>query len=279
LLSQQTGPAAEFVTGNLQIEHSAKPIIAVPTTAGTGSEATKFATVYVDEVKHSLEHNSLLPRFAVIDPAFTMSLPPYQTAVTGIDALSQAIESYWSVRSTDESRDMAARAIDLAAASLRTAVTEPDVESRLNMMKAANLAGKAINISRTTACHALSYYLTSRFGIPHGHAVGMTLARMLIYNSAVTADDVNDERGMEHVRDSVRRLAALLGGRDALEAATRIDGLMDEIGLGDPVPALQIDERHIRNMVQDAMASDRMSNNPRNFTNESLTSLLNSVFL
>jgi alcohol dehydrogenase class IV len=278
LLSRQRGDPGLYTTGEIPIERAAAPVIAVPTTAGTGSEATKFATVYVGADKHSLEHDSILPRVAVADPAFTLSLPPYHTATTGMDALSQAVESYWSVRSTPESKTYAAEAIELGMFSLRKAVHDPDDESRLNMMVAANRAGKAINISRTTACHALSYYLTSHFHVPHGHAVGLTLSKVLEYNSAVNENDINDATTVPFVQETMRRLSGLLGGQGVSDAARNIDALMEDIGLAGLVSQLGVDSGHIENMVRDAMGSNRMANNPRGFTQESLTSLLTSIF-
>lgn len=278
LLSRQERDPERYTTGVISIEQPAAPVIAVPTTAGTGSEATRFATLYVGNNKHSLEHDSILPVIAVAEPAFTSSLPPYHTATTGMDALSQAVESYWSVQSTLESKAYAAEAIELVMSSLRRAVNDPDYESRLNMMVAANLSGKAINISRTTACHALSYYLTSHFHVPHGHAVGMTLAKVLEYNSGVNEDDITDDRAVPFVQETMLRLAGLLGGRDASDAARIIDALMEDIGLAGLVSELEVDNGHIGNMVRDALASNRMANNPRGFTHESLTSLLTSIF-
>lgn len=278
LLGRQEKDPERCVAGGVSIDNPAAPLIAIPTTAGTGSEATRFATVYIDNNKHSLEHDSILPIIAVVDPVFTLSMSPYQTATTGIDALAQAVESYWSVRSTPESQEYASRAIELIMSSLKRAVADPDYESRLNMIIGANLAGKSINISKTTACHALSYYLTSRFQIPHGHAVGLTLARMLEYNYGVTEDDINDDREAPFVRKTVLRLASLLRGKDVPEAVRNIDSLMEHVGLAGLASELDVDDGHIRNMVREALDSNRMANNPRKFTAESLTSLLTSIF-
>jgi alcohol dehydrogenase class IV len=190
--------------------------------------------------------------------------------VTGIDALAQAVESYWSVRSTSESQEYASQAIELIMSNLKRAVEDPNSESRLNMMIAANLAGKAINISKTTACHALSYYLTIHFQVPHGHAVGLTLARMLGYNYDVTEDDINDDRAAPFVRRTVLQLASLLRGKDVSEAARNIDALMEDIGLAGLTSELDVDDEHIRKMVHEALDSNRMA--------KSLTLLLTSIF-
>ena len=151
------------------------PTIAVPTTAGTGSEATHFAVLYRNGEKRSVADSSMLPAYVLLNPEFTRSLSPYQTACTGFDALAQGIESLWAKGATDESAGYAKKAVRLALESLESAVKNGDRASREKMMEAAYWAGRAINISKTTVCHALSYYMTSRYGYPHGHAVALFL--------------------------------------------------------------------------------------------------------
>src|SRR5207248_4789041 len=125
--------------------------------------------------KYSVCHEFLLPDIAIVDPILTHKMSPRLTAITGMDALSQAIESYWSIHSTEESKGYAREAIRIIVDQLPKAVNEPTNDSRLAMARASHLAGKAINVTRTTAPHALSYALTSRFGVPHGQAVSLTL--------------------------------------------------------------------------------------------------------
>ncbi len=153
-------------------EGTLRPLIAIPTTSGSGSEATHFSVVYVGQQKHSIADERMLPAVAIVDPKLTMSLPKYTTAVSGLDALSQAVESYWSIHSTNESRRFARGAVKSIVANLHLAVNNPTADSRLRMAEAAHLAGKAINTTRTSAAHSISYPLTSYYGIPHGHAVG-----------------------------------------------------------------------------------------------------------
>ena len=142
-------------------------VVAIPTTAGTGSEATHFAVLYRDKVKYSVADKSIFPDVAIINPDLSSSMPPYLTACTGMDALAQAIESHWAVSATDESRQYADKSIQLSLQYLEQAVIHPDTVSRSGMAEAAYWAGRAINISKTTLCHALSYSLTSLYGYPH----------------------------------------------------------------------------------------------------------------
>ena len=171
--------------------------IAVATTAGTGSESTHFAVCYVDGVKTSFAHRDLLPDAAVLDVSSLATLPDVQRKATLLDALCQAIESHWSRGSNEESRVYSAAAmrtiaqLGLAYAVGGEAPVADDIPRRI--MVAANQAGKAINITKTTAAHAMSYKLTSLYGLPHGHAVALVLPAT--WNFLMTrGSDVDHER-------------------------------------------------------------------------------------
>ncbi|MBS3127842.1 phosphonoacetaldehyde reductase [Candidatus Woesearchaeota archaeon] len=277
-----TGNLAEdilgYISGKKKITSKGKLLIAIPTTSGSGSEATKFAVIYIEKTKYSLEHEFMLPDHAIVDPQFTMSLPKAITASTGMDALCQAIESYWSVSSTDESRRYAKKAIKIALKNLEKAVNHPSEGSRDAMSKAAHLAGKAINISKTTACHAISYPITSYFNVPHGHAVALTLASMLIYNSQVAEDDLSDNRGVAYVRKVIDELAELIGTKNVEDAAKRMTELMEKIGLKTRLGELGIrNEDNIDIIIKNGFNPSRVKNNPRILTEESLRGILESL--
>ena len=158
------------------------PCLAIPTTAGTGAEATHFAVAYDGEVKYSIGHGAFAPSHVLLLSGLTVSLSPYQTACTGFDALAQALESLWAKGSTEESRHHARAAIELLSV-LPEAVNAPSLETRTRMLEGAYRAGQAIEISRTTAAHALSYVLTARYGVPHGHAVAMVFPYVFRLNN------------------------------------------------------------------------------------------------
>ena len=152
--------------------------LAVPTTAGTGSESTCFAVIYRNGEKLSIEHRNIMPEYVVLDPEFLTTLPDYHKKSTLLDALCQAIESIWANGSTDESKAYAMSAVRLILenADVYFSAADSDKENaRLMILQAANLSGKAINISKTTAAHAMSYRLSSMFGLAHGHAVALCL--------------------------------------------------------------------------------------------------------
>lgn len=166
---------------------------AVPTTAGTGSESTRYAVIYKNGVKQSLTHDSIFPDAVIFDSQFIITLPVYQKKCTLLDALCQAIESIWSVNATMKSIEYAQMAISLIKSNYK-AYLDNDHVVIPNIQRAANLSGKAINISQTTAAHAMSYKITSLYGIPHGLAVAMSLPflwELLISNKYEKLDYLN----------------------------------------------------------------------------------------
>lgn len=160
--------------------HLMIPLVAIPTTAGTGAESTQFAVCYINGVKHSISDPSILPDQVILYPPFTYRNGRYLTACTGFDALAQAIEAYWNINATAESDEYAISAIEKIYPILGN--EELSSEDRCALLRGANAAGKAINITRTTVPHALSYTLTSKYGYPHGHAVALTFPFFLKYN-------------------------------------------------------------------------------------------------
>lgn len=268
-LSANHGNPVDYIKGNLKIDKQGKTLIAIPTTSGSGSEATHFAVVYVGKTKYSLAHESILPSYAIIDPQLTFNSPPKLTAISGMDAFCQAVEAYWSVNSTSLSKRCSKQAIKLATKFLETAVNSPTLESRVAMSKAAHLAGKAINIAKTTACHAISYPITTYFGVPHGHAVGLTLSSMMEYNTAVTKADINDKRGVIYVRRSIKDIGT---------SSEYINKLMVSIGLETKLSKLNIShERDLDLIIKNGFNPDRVKNNPRLLTKTSLRKIITNL--
>ncbi|MCP3985495.1 MAG: phosphonoacetaldehyde reductase [bacterium] len=260
-LAAQTAEPLEIVTGRTSIECPGVPLVAISTTAGTGSEATHFAVVYVGTDKYSLAHPSILPTFAIVDPVLTRALSPYLTASCGFDALSQAIESFWAVGATDESQRFAREAITRCMRSLAQAVRHPSDRAREDMARAAHLAGQAINISKTTGAHALSYPLTVHHGIHHGHAVALTLGRWFVFNAA-SGGRSNDPRGADYHQRVMRDLCALIGGDDAEQCRRILHELMVEVGLETDLARLGISGGADLERIVNDVNLERLGNNP-----------------
>lgn len=155
-------------------------LIAIPTTSGTGSESTRYAVIYYDGKKQSVTHDSIIPKYAILDYRNLVTLPVYQKKCTMLDALCQSIESWWSVNATDESKAYSVKALSMIVSNMKAYLAN-ETEGNANMLIAANYAGQAINITQTTAAHAMSYKLTSLYGVPHGRAVFMCLPHIWSY--------------------------------------------------------------------------------------------------
>lgn len=266
-----------YTGDEISITQKGKPLIALPTTSGAGSEATHFAVLYNENKKYSVAHKYILPDIVIIDPELTYKLNPEQTAISGIDALSQAIESHWSVNSTEESKRFSSASIQLITKNLTVAVNNPTKVSRHEMSRAANLSGKAINITKTTAAHALSYSMTSYFGIPHGQAVSISLGEFLKYNYELTDADVTDSRGAEYVKKSINEIANLLGCSGINEAAERINLLMKQTGLKTRLSELGISSEDSIKIIIDNVNTERLQNNPRKLTGSGLEAIIRNI--
>ena len=247
-----------------------KPCISIPTTAGTGSEVTPFAALYDMEKKKKLSLMVNFPNVAIIDYRLTLTMPNDLVASTGMDALSQAIEAYWSIYSGPLSDIHAKRAIELVVRNLEKS-WKGDEKAKEAMSLAALEAGLAFSQTKTTACHSVSYPLSILYGIPHGAACGLTLPYFLEYNYQVSKDDCLDKRGPEFVKKRIEEIAGFLGARDVKAGKEYLITLMKSIGL-----PIQI-EFDMALVLKDAFTPERVRNNPRLVTVESLRQILERV--
>jgi alcohol dehydrogenase class IV len=277
VIAPREDSASEVITGKIAAA-AGRPVVAIPTTAGTGSEATHFAVAYVNDRKYSVADSALLPAYAIVDPQLTRSLPPRMTATSGLDALCQAVESIWAVGSTTESIGYASEAAELALANLTAAVQQPTPANRLAMSKAAHLSGQAINISKTTASHAMSYALTSRYGVPHGFAVGITLGKMLLYNAGISADDCAEPRGVDHVRTRTKQVLELLGEPTFEKGADRVHKLLVSIDAPTQLSQVGLQGESEIDWLCEQVNAERLLNNPRRLNAGAIRRLLREIW-
>jgi alcohol dehydrogenase class IV len=250
------------------------PIVAVPTTAGSGSERTPFAVSYREGVKYSIEHPSLLPVLALVIPSLTESMSQSVTAASGLDALAHSIESCWAVRSTAESRSVSLSALSEIWSTIRQAVEAPSPRVREIMAFASSNAGHAIAMARTTAAHALSYPLTSWYGVPHGVAVAMTLGALIRVNSEVDAGNCQDPRGPDHVQAVVGDICEAVGYANPHRAADAVETLLAELPIPSRLGDFGVNSRSDRLRIAKAVNLERLGNNPRVLGLDDLCSVL-----
>ncbi len=254
-------------------------MIAIPTTSGSGSEATHFAVVYINGIKHSIANSLLLPEVALIDPSLTQSLPAKITAASGLDAFAQAMESLWSINATEFSISCSVASLRLSNQSLECATRNPTSESREHMALAAHLAGQAINISKTTACHAFSYPITQHFQVPHGAAVAITLSRMLAFNAGVKSDDCCDPRGPEAVAGRIALILKALDVDSISKACQRIDELIASVGYANDYELFGISTFDAFDIISREANVERLRNNPRRIFEEDLRKIITNPAL
>jgi alcohol dehydrogenase class IV len=277
VLTPIRGALREYVTGQKRPENRLAPLIAIPTTAGSGSEATHFAVVYAGSTKYSVAADCVRPDYAIVDATMTFSMPPRLTAVCGFDALCQAIESYWAVGSTDESKKHAKAAIQMILPSFRQVVSAPDPDLRSMMSEAAYRAGRAIDISKTTGPHAMSYPLTATFGTSHGHAVALTLGRFIAANSRVDGVKLNERRGRSYLESTMREIHGMLGCGDGEECSDMWYSLMGEVGLETSLGDLGIDVPSGRRRIVEGVNIERLGNNPVVMSAPALSAIIDEL--
>lgn len=154
--------------------------LAIPTTSGTGSESTRYSVVYYEGEKFSVTHDCIVPDYVILYPQLIATVPLFQKKCTVMDAVSQCIEAIWSVNTNSKCREYATKGLRLALDNIRGYIAG-DSTALANMQIAANYSGRAINISQTTAGHAMSYKLSSLYNIPHGYAVALCLIEVWKY--------------------------------------------------------------------------------------------------
>jgi alcohol dehydrogenase class IV len=274
LLAAQESSVEDHLNTRCPVRKRDCLLILVPTTAGSGSEMTSFCAIYVEGTKKSLDDPLLQADYVIVDPNLTATLPAKIAASAGLDALCLAIESLWSVRSTPESRGIAAEALRLVVKHIEKFCSERSLVDRLAMARAAHLAGKAINLTRTTAPHAVSYALTTMFGIPHGHSCALTLPAFLRYNAAVQSSDLADPRGLGWVQQRVRDILELLDASDPEAGRLRLIKLVENVGLESSLSALGLGPATIERILDYGFDAERAGNNPRRLSTAGLREVL-----
>lgn len=251
------------------------PFIAIPTTAGTGSESTHNAVMYYEGSKQTVTNDGVLPDYAVLEPSVLKTLPLYQKKCTMMDALCQGIESWWSVNSTEESYEYSRKTIELIMANWRKYIFENDDEAAKQIMLAANYGGRAINITATTAAHAMSYKITSIYGLPHGHAVAVCLPEIWEYMLG-NMDKCIDSRGQLYLADIFIQIAQAMGCDSPQLAISVFREMMKDMELKNPVASNREEDS---NVLTTSVNPVRLKNNPVKLSEEAIYYMYNRIVL
>jgi len=245
-----------------------KPVIAIPTTAGTGSEVTMWATIWdmEEKKKYSLSHPRLYPEIALLDPELTLTLPEKETIYTGIDALSHAMEAIWNKNHNPVSDMFALKAIELIRKHLPKLRHDPgNIDLRTSMLRASFFAGLAFSNTKTAIAHSISYPLTAHFNIPHGLACALPLPHVLRFNGKKAAKRIGI-------------MAGALGTNQTSESmASEVMLLFDRLGVSPHLADYGIDSSKRELISKSAFTPGRADNNVIQLNSTDIVNLINQL--
>ncbi len=268
-VNPERGVALDYST---EFKNSGIPIIAIPTTAGTGSEVNAFGVI-TDEITHKrfyVGHSSALAKAAILDPKLTVGLPAKATAATGMDALVHATESYISARPNPYSDGIALQVVEMVSQNIVTACTKgDDIESRSQMLLASHIAGVGFSHTGLGLVHGIGHALGGQFNIPHGVALCLVLEEVLKFN-------------LPHRVSRFARLAFALGVGDTAKndaqnadaAIARIAELVKQVGLKGKLSDFGITHENLASLANDAVEDAVTNNNPVAPTREQVIAIM-----
>ena len=248
-------------------------LLAIPTTAGSGAEVTSNSVIYIKDIKHSIEHENLKPDFFFLIPELIIKSSIVIKSSAGFDAISQAVESLISKKSNGDSIKFSEQSLKLSLNNYIHYLNKPNKENSFKMLLAANLSGKAISITKTTAPHAVSYPFSSIFGIPHGHAVSLTLSKFLDFNylnikNSETEFDLQKRFNLLFKIFKVKNINELILSFDNLKKKAFLDQKLKKFG---------IDIQRDYSKILSGINLKRLKNNPINVDENDIKKILLSL--
>ena len=248
-------------------------LIAVPTTAGSGAEVTSNAVIYYKKKKFSVEGNELLPKYFFLDYNFLRKCPKSIRISSGFDAISQSIESLFSIKSNRKSIFFAKKSLKILFANYLNYVHKPNFTNTMNMANGANLSGKAINISKTIAVHALSYPLTSQYKLPHGISVALFLNSILEYNFL----NYKKFKIPFNIVNRYKILFKLTKTKNINNLLNYIDEIKVKAGIGKNLSFYRINIKKNSKIFFSGINKKRLKNNPLLLSKKNINEILMSI--
>ena len=245
-------------------------LAAVPTTAGSGAEVTSNSVIYINNQKYSVEDPKIRPDSFFLLPSLILKNSKKIKNSSGFDAVAQAVESLFSVKSNSASLVFAKKSLELSLKNLLPYINNPNKYNSINMLLASNLAGKAINISKTTAPHALSYPFSSYFNLSHGHAVSVTFNNCLKFNFL----NLNKSHANFNLLKRFEILFNLTNTNNIDDLVCHFSNLIKNSGLETNYSKLSINIKKHANKILSEVNQQRLKNNPVKMSNNNLKSIL-----
>ena len=238
----------------------------IPTTAGSGAEVTSNAVIYVNNIKHSFESDLLIPDYFFLIPEFLISAPDKIKSSAGFDAIAQALESLIAKKSNKESCEYAKKSLEISTKSYISFLKNPTLKHAAEMSLAANLAGKAINISKTTAPHAISYPFTSLYNISHGHAVSLFFEKFLKFNFS----NLHKSETSFNLNERFELIFKLFDVKNIEDFSKKIISIKQQAKLVDDLKILNVDLNKNYDQIIKGINLLRLGNNPVKIVEEDI---------
>lgn len=242
---------------NSQFEKFKTKVLAIPTTAGSGAEVTSNAVIYINNFKYSVEGKKVKPNYYYLLPKLILSSGKKLDATAGFDAISQSIESIFSIKSNKESISYASKALKILIKNYPSFCRKKNLYNSYKMLNGANLAGKAISISKTIAPHAISYPFTSLFNIPHGHAVSLSLNKVLKFNFYNQNKDTSN-----NLKKKYDLIFKLTETKNIIELDNFLSGIKKKGNLTQNFRELKININNDLPKILKGVNNQRLKNNP-----------------
>ena len=260
----------KIIKSNYILKKFSTKLLAIPTTAGSGAEVTSNAVIYVNKIKYSVEGELIKPDFFFLIPDFIRGASNEIKSAAGFDAISQSVESLIAKKSNKESVDYAKRSLEISLKYFLRFLENPNHENTCAMSFAANLSGRAINISKTTAPHAVSYPFTSLYNISHGHAVSLTLEKFLKFNF-INYKKANCNFDLNLRYNSIFNI---FGVRGIIELENFFIEMKKKAKLEDNFKKLKINLDSNIDRIIDGINLFRLQNNPINLNKNDIKTIL-----
>jgi len=265
MLQKNPGSIREYLDQERVCQTKGLPVITIPTTSGTGSEVTPFTVIFhpAKRAKPAIAPPQNFPDVALVDPEMTTSMPFEVAASTGLDALCQAVEGFWSTQGNPVTRSSAFQAIKLAMENLESACFEKDRDSVTNMALASHLTGIEMSNIGNTSIHPLSYPITIDYGVPHGFACAIFLPSVIRFNASA-------------IKNRFRDLLTLLNLPNPAAFADRVDFLMEKLKAPRRLSELGVKEEDFPGIAKRGMGRSTAWN-PRPMTEEDIIQICKSI--
>ncbi len=246
-------------------------VLAIPTTAGSGAESTSNAVIYINNVKYSVEGSLIQPNYFYIEPRFLQSTNFITDASAGFDAISQAVESMFSLKSNSKSLNYSSKALKILLKNFESFIKNKKLSNSYNMALGANFSGKAINISKTALPHALSYPFSILYGVPHGHAVSLTFNEFLKFNYF----NLNKNSANFSLNDRYEILFKITKTKTIFELDDYFKNLKKQADLEQNFAKLGVNIQNDYNKIIEGVNEQRLRNNPIRLKKEDLNHFFN----